>query len=1338
MAGNTTAFDLGKAEKRHIVVGCGLHRIITPSLRPFVETTMQKAYNRLKSSNSIHAQTFSNHMKQYKGSNLNYGSINNNNNKHKAAKNKYDYRVPNHVDFAKLFLQPFMAHMTGFDDSCDMSALLGLLCNVADFSQDIRDAASDVRSEVRNKWGHCNLSDWTQAHFSRCFQLMEMLVKSLKLPSSAEQKCVQDLRDWKQRGVQLILGQVIDKDLLRVVQQDVAEMQSNLVKYKESSDSEVERLVQQLTSMKKVLAETEEKFEQGQATLRRDVNTIGESVTGIEGRVTTLEDGHGQVTEKVDTTVRSLTDFQQRQTDVNSTVDGRLQTLEKGQLEADVATSDRDTNQGQAPKRPRLDKKDTDERKNAFTSALAVKYNNALKTLKPLPWKNRFRVDLDQIFTRLELVGHRGITFKSLDDVFDHQPESGLSKRFNILVVGDAGSGKSTLFSKTALDWSRKKGRLADKIVLLIRLREVEPGESIAQTVWDQCVTKSAKGISISGIEACLQDYESDVVFLLDGYDELVPDAKGPKQAVPELLAKTWYPDCTVIVSSRPFADIERYMAVTREVNVMGFSSDHVDKYVPLYFTSVEKPGLADSLVKALDSRANVVARGLIQTPMFLMLICVLWEENPTIVQFPVTMSGLYWELLICVIRKYCVREGLPMSNDEIPPVVSAALLQLGKLALESLLRGESLVDLGEMTTNQDTDAMVNLGIVSKEVSASRLHPREQLNFPHKSMQEFLAARYVADRVNNSSGDMHTLVPLDTVSTVLEQVNLVQFICGCGGEATSELLANLNKLFVAESVSYSAGTQLKKAEEDKAYKHLCLMSLYEGHDSQHFPILSDVLSSLVLIIINIPSREGAALKYYLDHGVAVHKGRSLALTVADYTKTKGYAVEYLSTLVEKTIPDLLFYLTCSHYDYDGDVIACCQIGNKLDRLIPFLTNVPNMYSLNLAHTSLTPKSIQALRQILPKLAMLKELDLSNNPYIGFGDNEIDLLRKGLESNVRLENVNFSNVWLGDVSVKSLAAVLHHLSCLVKLDLSDNKIGDKGKEPFAAIQQPVASLKELDLSHNKIGDVCLGSLAAVLHHLSCLEELDLSDNNIGDDGLEPFAAIQQPVASLKVLNLSRNNIGDVCLGSLVAVLHHLSCLEELNLHHNNIGDEGLEPFAAIQQPVASLKVLYLSFNKIGDVCLGSLVAVLHHLSCLTHLSLSLNNIGDAEVEPLAATLHHVPSLKGVDLDDNPVTAVGLQRFAETIHRMPELEELSLTPQQTAHLDDTAAMSICTMLARLPVLEVLGLMNISMQATGFQAVITAAEEQPTLQELTLSRKCVPPGVNISSPKIGWLFW
>ncbi|XP_078585946.1 uncharacterized protein LOC144867752 [Branchiostoma floridae x Branchiostoma japonicum] len=968
-------------------------------------------------------------------------------------------------------------------------------------------------------------------------------------------------------------------------------------------------------------------------------------------------------------------------------------------------------------RRDQVSSSKTDERANTFKSSVSTYCKSTLNTLKPLPWDPRFTLDLDEVFTSLVLVGphghspsswvppdipppslnslnrgmympvtqslddrmhmlesHNGRMLESLDGVFYHKTKNDQAGRFNVLVVGDAGSGKSTLLSKTALDWSCEKGRLAEmnKIVLLVRLREVQPGESIAEIIWDQCVTQS-EDISVASIETCLRENEPDLVFLLDGYDELVPSASQSKETIPKLLGQKLYPRSTVIVTSRPYSCVEDYMNVHCQVRVKGFSLNNVEKYVETYFITVGEPRLAPSLLKALQ--ANIVARSMIQTPMFLMLICVLWEDDPTRV-FPGTMSGLYQELLICIIRKFCVREGL-MPNDEVPSVVSAALLHLGNLSLESLLRGESLVDLGK-ATKQQTDILLKVGIVSKEVSASRLHPREQLNFPHKTMQEFLAGRYVADTVNTSSGDLHKLVPLDTVDALLKQSNLVQFICSCGGKAIREMLAEVNKQneFVAaenkkkelneclvQKVRFghplsfhlsgvlhrtqpSQGYRSQLSKEAIAIQHLCMMILYEGQDPRHFPIVSTLLSSLDLAI-NVPSRDGAALKYYLHNAPELSGGRSLKLTVKE--ASKGDAVEYLSGLVD-------------------------------------------LHRNNIGDAKMEPFSV-----LQYSVASLKELTLSYNK-------------------------------VGDVCMESLSSVLYHLSCLECLDLSHNHIGDEGKEPFAAIQHPVAKLKKLFLDHNDIGDVCMESLSNVLHHLPCLEELDLSKNCIGDELRRPFTAIQHPVARLKKLNLCCNRIGDVCLGSLIGVLHHMSNLEELHLFHNcigikgfqsyqdeqsishhDLGDEWMKPFAAIQQP-AILKILSLSRNTMGDVCMRSLTAVLHHLSCLQELHLSNNNINDTELTSFAAKLHHVPNLKVLNLYWNPITEVGIKDFAHTIPIMPVLMDLYLCPCQPVYLCDTAAMSITTTLlmalTKLPVLECLGLENI--QVERFMDMSDAADK------------------------------
>ena len=72
--------------------------------------------------------------------------------------------------------------------------------NASVFHARIQTNAKDVRTDVRNKWGHCNFDHWTAAEYSNCFQLMETLVRSLGLPKVDEDKEVDDLRDWEAKG----------------------------------------------------------------------------------------------------------------------------------------------------------------------------------------------------------------------------------------------------------------------------------------------------------------------------------------------------------------------------------------------------------------------------------------------------------------------------------------------------------------------------------------------------------------------------------------------------------------------------------------------------------------------------------------------------------------------------------------------------------------------------------------------------------------------------------------------------------------------------------------------------------------------------------------------------------------------------------------------------------------------------------------------------------------------------------------------------------------------------------------------------------------------------------
>lgn len=139
--------DLKEEERRWLVVGICLHSVIAPVLRKYIDPVIGNLYNKVKNTHRIDTQTYPNVLSNYPAPNgyrLNYESVNNNR-QHGKNKRLFDYTVKDPVDFSKLFILPHMAHYTGFNETCDSSALLGLLVNIDHFQQPLKTAADKVR-----------------------------------------------------------------------------------------------------------------------------------------------------------------------------------------------------------------------------------------------------------------------------------------------------------------------------------------------------------------------------------------------------------------------------------------------------------------------------------------------------------------------------------------------------------------------------------------------------------------------------------------------------------------------------------------------------------------------------------------------------------------------------------------------------------------------------------------------------------------------------------------------------------------------------------------------------------------------------------------------------------------------------------------------------------------------------------------------------------------------------------------------------------------------------------------------------------------------------------------
>ncbi|CAH1261592.1 NLRP3 [Branchiostoma lanceolatum] len=935
----------------------------------------------------------------------------------------------------------------------------------------------------------------------------------------------------------------------------------------------------------------------------------------------------------------------------------------------------------------------------AFQGSIRKYYELKLTQFKPLIWNDNFALTLSDLFTELELKQtrekHSGSAAKTkrLDDLFNANTTGKSKAQRCILIEAEPGGGKTTFMSKEALDAVSQKTELGKRhdIVLLIRLREVIKGETIEEIVWDQCVPETTHGVDVQSIKAILQRNESRVLFLLDGYDELRPEARAEGQAIPKLLSGKLYPNSTIVITSRPSAEVQQYAQPDCHARIIGFSFEHVMKYVRQYFTAVGKQELAQALTELLEE--NNLFRNLVTTPIFLMLVCLLWEEDQAMVSTG-TMTGLYDNLLTCLVKKHCKREGMDMPTDGIPKDLADALLQLGKHALDALLMEETQLDLTEVERqNVNVNLLLKLGVVFAEVSASKLHPRKQLNFAHKTIQEFLAGRYFASvAVNEDIGD---LLKLTSIDEVVKHSTLLQFACGCDSRVAQAVVCGLINFFATRFANiHEHATKFDQPEKEVAntferFALLCLSILTERTEPEILQVVRQWLPFMKLRIYAMDRRQHAALKYFLQNLQPSDKPYIMILEVSG---SDIDVVEYLEQTFTSPTPGLQLHLTLREAYFNSP--------DETSRLVSVLENVPRLSALVLGDgLYLTPETLQPIVRGFKHMALLEQLRIISNPELG--DAGMEVLQVGLDCVPHLAVLQVDECNVTHMSMASLAPCLGKLSRLRELHFNDNEIGDIGlgslKAPshwatgaFTTVFPNFIAMRVLSLRRNGISPAGMGTLAPALRHLTGLLKLDLSCNSIGDTGVVWLADIIPCLMAMKVLRLRKTGISDKGISALVKPLAHLVELQILDVGHNIIGEWGV---VSMIQTFCQPSSLDMEQNPPGD--------------------------NASPQEPDSEELEATEAGQG--------TASQLQTPMSKLTEVYISHDYQPTPE---HLSDTAAMAVAEALPRLPALQCLDLSEISMDAAGFNALVQAAEEHPTLRELTYTGEVLPEGLDTSA--------
>uniref|UniRef100_A0A3Q3WMH2 NACHT domain-containing protein n=1 Tax=Mola mola TaxID=94237 RepID=A0A3Q3WMH2_MOLML len=665
------------------------------------------------------------------------------------------------------------------------------------------------------------------------------------------------------------------------------------------------------------------------------------------------------------------------------------------------------------------------------------------------------------------------------------------SKRY-ILLLGNAGMGKTTLIKKLCLDWSREGVPQFDFVFLLDSkaLTLTKPTFSLQTLLLNlSCLTPTC--LDPDAVFAQIIAAPKRVLIIFDGFEELRDyetllqtqekdlitslqrDSKAQaytiKQLYSGILQRVLLPGCTLLLSARPRGTASQLLRRTDSyLEVCGFSPADIETYVSQYFAD---PALGASALECLKNCSYLHL--LCWNPRLCRLVCFVLEGSKSLEVLPRTLTGLCQQVL-----------HLKMREDS-QNLISTPLQDEPKRKREN----EGSTDIPEADGLDD----------------------HILLWACPFLQSYLAAVHLALSRNVSDRTILQIFPFVSGQKgrrrpQREELELTQrFLFGL-------LFCNRLKLQKLHSYTETDFSETFVSKQAFVTKHLTGLSYGDLSPAQVLETCHYVHeASLTHGDANLPPTltfRGVPLKpsdVFVVRDV-LEKGGSKGLSFCLDLEDSGIQISGIRTLVglsnihtyRACIADVVTLWEQLEQDGKGNLkqqavskfkihplkaTQVCHIehlakltGNTIDTPLPA---VRELYKLEFELGPVNgPKAFPLLCELLPGLHNLQHLDLENSKI---GD-------QGAEK-LKMHRCSYTT------APKMTHTVYIPMQCFhfpfppfVFLSLYSNVISDEGAKSLAGILPHMASLTDLDVKYNKLTDVGAQSLGVSLSNCKRMKTL----------------------------------------------------------------------------------------------------------------------------------------------------------------------------------------------------------------------------------------------------------
>ena len=432
---------------------------------------------------------------------------------------------------------------------------------------------------------------------------------------------------------------------------------------------------------------------------------------------------------------------------------------------------------------------------------LRAEYERRAK-LKPLSWLNTMQLPLKNVYTRLKIISRRKADFQVENDelgMYDIFQALGESEDVKMtLAEGSPGTGKTTFCLKLAYDWAR--GEMPTncsfpkfEFVLLLKCRDING--DLMEAIKEQLLPEDIKEETWTKLSDFITDIDNQerILIILDGLDEL-PEKSRP--CVHKLLKRKILPFCYVLATSRQETGIEfrKNCEFDLLLEIKGFTDEEAFQYVRKHFQNIgpEHTSKGESLI--VEIKENDLLNALRNNPLNLILLCVVYEDHKG--KLPTARTKLYQVVVQCLLRRYCAKHSLvaPEENSALEKQFEETILALGELAWLCLLKdrhGFRASELAALEIRYKGLVARDIGVLYKEESLQRLNPQHEYFFLHKTFQEYLAAVFIAPKLQGN--ELRLFERLSFHELVIKYREVFLFVSGILGRDATILFTQIGE-----------------------------------------------------------------------------------------------------------------------------------------------------------------------------------------------------------------------------------------------------------------------------------------------------------------------------------------------------------------------------------------------------------------------------------------------------------------------------------------------------------------------------------------------------------------